>query len=217
MFVDGSANLWTHRDRIQCRADAPEARPLPLRNGGRNGGLLAALEATGCPLQVYHPDSPAFGCSECGLSIPPIFRASGHPAVIRVSLLVVLVQRLGQGACWVLGLQKRAPRIPLWPVGLAVSPPGSPALLLLSASTDHLPSTRPCVASSGMQTGKRWSDHICGKTSGRLAKCGDGDGWWARAAPGLQVDEGTGGTGAWGAWGDPQDGPPLPLQGPACI
>lgn len=149
MFVDGSANLWTHRDRIQCRADAPEARPLPPRNGGRNGGLLAALEATGCPSQVYHPDCRALGCSECGLSIPPIFRVSGHPADSCVSPLVVLVQCLGQGACWVLGLQKRTPRIPLWPVGLVVSPPGSPALLFLSASTEHLPSTRPCVASSG--------------------------------------------------------------------
>ena len=113
----------------------------------------------------------------------------------------------------------------------------------------------------GMQTGKRWSDHICGKTSGRLAlpsvetetetdgglgssqfrgegtrlqkvngtdekqrgRSADGSRlpWplpgMAGAAPGLRVDEGTGGTGAWGAWGDPQDGPLLPLQGPACI
>lgn len=66
---------------------------------------------------------------------PPISPVVRSPAVIRFSPSVAWVCRRCQGPCWVLGLQKRTPWIPSWPIGLMLAwdsgapfPWGSPAL-----------------------------------------------------------------------------------------
>lgn len=137
---------------------AAEARPLPPRNGG----LPAGLKSTGSLSQIY-PDCLALGCSERCLSSPPIFHVLGSPAVIsfqsigRVGVSPVPRAVLGAGVA-----EANPSRSRPWPMGLMLSrdngapfPWGSPALSLVSASIEHLPSTRPCAASGDHRLEKR--------------------------------------------------------------